>query len=135
MKIYTIIVGKIKRGIAKRRNKYLKISILSLSEGQKNALRIYEYLINNKDAYLVYTVISDRYYIEHKNIILKICDSNIVIADGVYWYDLQFPDIIISSIKQRFLKKLESRKRILERKCEDKLKSSMEKVYQEMISP
>jgi hypothetical protein len=134
MRIYLIIAGKIKRRIAKRRTKYLKSAILSLGDGQKNVLRIYEYLINNRDTNLVYSVISDRYYIEYKNIILKICDSNIVIANGVYWYDLQFPDIIIANIKQSFLKKIESRKRILDRKCEDKLKSSMETVYREMIS-
>jgi hypothetical protein len=134
MRIHLIIAGKIKRRIAKRRTKYLKAAILSLSDGQKNALRIYEYLINNKDTDLVYSVISDRYYMEYKNIIFKICDSNIVITNGVYWYDLQFPDIIIASIKQRFLKNLESRKRILDRKCESKLKSSMETVYKEMIS-
>jgi hypothetical protein len=134
MRIYLIIAGKIKRRIAKRRTKYLKSAILSLGDGQKNVLRIYEYLINNRYTNLVYSVISDRYYIEYKNIILKICDSNIVIANGVYWYDLQFPDIIIANIKQSFLKKIESRKRILDRKCEDKLKSSMETVYREMIS-
>lgn len=127
------LLFKFKKIIARRRNRSLDYSLSHLSEGQRSALKIFNYLLSNKKSHSIYSSVADNYYIEYKGIICKIHDVRLIITNGEYWYDVPMPYSIISNLRKKFVKNSESRKRILESKINNKLTSSIEKVYKEMV--
>lgn len=132
MNLILIITGKIKRKLAKRRIRSRESYSQSLNEGQKNILKIYDYIINDHESDLFYSLISDTCYIQHKEVTIKICDGSIILTNGIYWYNVEIPIPIIAQTRQRFLRNLESRRRVLQKACDYKLKESTEKIYQDL---
>ena len=128
------LLFKIKKIIARRRNRHLHYSLLHLKNRQISALKIFDYLLSNKKSHVVYSAVADNYYIEYKGIICKIDDTRLIITNGLYWYDVPMPYSIISNSKRKFIKNVESRKRMLDGKINNKLASSLEKVYKDIIS-
>jgi hypothetical protein len=133
-KIKTIIWFKIKRYLSKRRKSDFKKELLGLKENQSKIVDIANYLMSHPDSKLVYSVISGTFFIEYKDVICRIESDRIIVTNGLYSYDISIPTVITYDLTRKFLNHLESRKRAVERRINEKLTSSLGRVHQQIIS-
>jgi len=129
-----MIWHRIKRYLSKRRKFEFRKAISGLKENQSKIVDIANYLMSNKGSKLVYSAISETFFIEYKDVICRIESDRIIITNGLYSYDISIPHAITLDLTKRFLNHLESRKRAVERKINLKLTSSLGKVHQQIIS-
>jgi hypothetical protein len=129
-----MIWHRIKRYLSKRRKFEFRKAISGLKENQSKIVDIANYLMSNKGSKLVYSAISETFFIEYKDVICRIESDRIIITNGLYSYDISIPNPITLDLTKRFLNHLESRKRAVERKINLKLTSSLGKVHQQIIS-
>lgn len=133
-KIKIAIWYRIKKFIGRRRKSDLRRATKGLKENQSKIISIANYLLSNPESKLVYSVVSGTFFIEYRDIICKIEIDRIIITNGLYSYDISIPLDISLDLSKRFLNHLESRKRSVEKKINQKLTSSLGKVYQQIIS-
>ena len=133
-KIKTMIWHRIKRYLSRRRKFEFRKAISGLKENQSKIVDITNYLMSNKSSKLVYSSISETFFIEYKDVICRIESDRIIITNGLYSYDISIPHVITLDLTKRFLNHLESRKREVERKINLKLTSSLGKVHQQIVS-
>ena len=129
-----MIWHRIKRYLSKRRKFEFRKAISGLKENQSKIVDIANYLMSHKSSKLVYSAISETFFIEYKDVICRIESDRIIITNGLYSYDISIPHAITLDLTKRFLNHLESRKRAVERKINLKLTSSLGKVHQQIIS-
>jgi hypothetical protein len=129
-----MIWHRIKRYLSKRRKFEFRKAISGLKENQSKIVDIANYLMSNKGSKLVYSAISETFFIEYKDVICRIESDRIIITNGLYSYDISIPHAITLDLTKRFLNHLESRKRAVERKINLKLTSSLGKVHQQIVS-
>jgi hypothetical protein len=132
-KIKTAIFYKIKRYLGKRRKYQLRKATKSLKENQSKIVDIANYLMQSPESKLIHSVISGTFFIEYREVICRIESDRIVITNGLYSYDISVPIEINYDISKRFLNHLESRKRSVEKKINNKLSASLSRVHQQII--
>lgn len=133
-KIKSIIWYKVKKYLSRRRKSEFRKAIVSLKENQSKIVDIANYLMSHQESKLVYSVLSGTFFIEYKEIICRIESDRIIVTNGLYSYDISIPPVITYDLTKRFLNHLESRKRAVERKINQKLTSSLGRVHQQILS-
>jgi hypothetical protein len=132
-KIKAVIFYRIKRYLSKRRKSELRKATKSLKENQSKIVDIANYLMRNPESKLIHSVISGTFFIEYKEVICRIESDRIVVTNGLYSYDISVPMDINYDLSKRFLNHLESRKRSVEKKINNKLTTSLTRVHQQII--
>ena len=133
-KIKSIIWYKVKKYLSRRRKSEFRKAVSCLKENQSKIVEIANYLMSHQDSKLVYSVISGTFFIEYKEIICRIESDRIIVTNGLYSYDISIPNVITYDLTKRFLNHLESRKRAVERKINQKLSSSLGRVHEQILS-
>jgi hypothetical protein len=133
-KIKSIIWYKIKRYLSKKRKSELRKAKKGLKENQSKVVDIANYLMTNPESKLIHSVISGTFFIEYRDVICRIESDRIIITNGLYSYDISVPMEINFDLSKRFLNHLESRKRSVEKKINNKLTASLIRVHQQIIS-
>jgi hypothetical protein len=124
---------KIKRFINKRRKYQLRKAKKGLKENQSKIIDIANYLVSNPESKLMHSVISGTFFIEYREIICRIESDRIVVTNGMYSYDISTPLEINFDLSKRFLNHLESRRRAVEKKINNKVSSSLSRVHKQII--
>lgn len=133
-KIKSIIWHKVKRYLSRRRKSEFRKAVAELKENQSKIVDIANYLMSHHESKLVYSVLSGTFFIEYKEVICRIESDRIIVTNGLYSYDISIPQVITYDLTKRFLNHLESRKRAVERKINQKLTSSLGRVHQQILS-
>jgi hypothetical protein len=124
---------KIKRFLSKRRKYQLRKAKKGLKENQSKIIDIANYLVSNPESKLMHSVISGTFFIEYREIICRIESDRIVVTNGMYSYDISTPLEVNFDLSKRFLNHLESRRRAVEKKINNKLSSSLSRVHEQII--
>jgi hypothetical protein len=132
-RIKSIIWYRIKRYLSKRRKSELKKAKKGLKENQSKIVDIANYLMTNPESKLIHSVISGTFFIEYREIICRIESDRIIVTNGLYSYDISVPMDINFDLSKRFLNHLESRKRSVEKKINNKLTTSLTRVHEQII--
>jgi hypothetical protein len=121
----------------KENNEALKIISETLKKGlkenQSKIIDIANYLVSNPESKLMHSVISGTFFIEYREIICRIESDRIVVTNGMYSYDISTPLEVNFDLSKRFLNHLESRRRAVEKKINNKLSSSLSRVHEQII--
>lgn len=133
-KIKSIIWYKVKKYLSRRRRSEFRKATTELKENQSKIVDITNYLMSHPDSKLVYSAISGTFFIEYSEIICRIESDRIIVTNGLYSYDISIPPVITYDLTKRFLNHLESRKRAVERRINQKLTSSLGRVHQQIVS-
>ena len=132
-RIKSIIWFKIKRKLSVRRRKDLEKALSNSTDLQLKIINITNGLLSNSESKLVFSNISFNFLIEYNEVICKIDDGRIILTDGNYSYDIPVDPNIIQDIRDRFLSKIESRKKSIEKKVIEKMYSSLENVGSSLL--
>jgi hypothetical protein len=124
---------KIKRFLSKRRKYQLRKAKKGLKENQSKIIDIANYLVSNPESKLMHSVISGTFFIEYREIICRIESDRIVVTNGMYSYDISTPLEVNFDLSKRFLNHLESRRRAVEKKINNKVSSSLSRVHKQII--
>jgi hypothetical protein len=133
-RIKLLIWYKIKKYLSKKRKSSFKKARTELKDNQLKIVDITNYLMSHSQSKLVYSAISGTFFIEYNEIICRIESDRIIVTNGLYSYDISIPTVITYDLTKRFLNHLESRKRAVERKINNKLTSSLGRVHQQIVS-
>lgn len=99
---------------------------------QEKAVKIVEKFIADTKSELLMAPLSHNYYIKNKNIFIVINDRSINIINGKYNYDIFIHEKIANHVKNLFIKKLETKRRIMEKQITDKVETILDVIYNDM---
>ena len=133
-RLRSLIWFKIKRRLSKRRNRDLQKAMKALKENQVKIIEITNYLLSSTETKLIFSSLTYVYFLEYREIICKIEDDRIILTNGLYSYDISVNVSIISDIRDRFLNRLESKKRSVEKRAMKKLSSSLSRIHDQIIA-
>lgn len=107
---------------------------LVLDDIQQKAYKIVVRLINDQDSDLLIAPISKKKFIKNKDIFITLNREKVNIINGVYHYDIYIQDKVYEHLKDKFNKKLESKRIIMENQIKSNVKNSLDTILSNISS-
>jgi hypothetical protein len=120
----------------RKANRLLKKTIegkdQDLNEVQISSYSLIKKLIKHDDSDLIYSPISNTYYIENGDYYVRFTNNSLTVTNGKFSYYVWLPDKKMESLQSLFHAKLESKKEVLDKKYDRNTLKSFEEIHQSL---
>ena len=99
---------------------------------QEKAVMIVEKFIVDANSELLMAPLSHNFYIRNKNIFIVFNNKTINIINGKYNYDILIHEKIANHIQEKFMRKLETKRRIMEKEITSKVETILDVIYNDI---
>ena len=93
------------------------------------AYNIVKRCISDSNANLLLAPISNVYYIQTKDLNIKILDNYVQIINGKYFYHINLPELLMRDLEHRFRFKIERRSHTIENTIANNTNSSLRNIF------
>ena len=105
---------------------------IELTESQKMGMRIFDRTVSIKDAEIFLSPLSDSIYVEVNDIYIILEGSDLQIINGKFRYDLHYPDLIRSKMRNKIYNILEYRRIDVEKRIKTKSDRTLNSILDEV---
>ena len=105
---------------------------MELTESQKIGMMIFDRTVSIKDAEIFLSPLSDSIYIEVNDIYIILEGSDLQIINGKFRYDLHYPDLIRSKMRNKIYNILEYRRIDVEKRIKTKSDRTLNSILNEV---